>query len=80
MVPFIGPEKMKWWLIINQKRTFVLSRFVRSQAVLQFYSDMTEFALRQRLRTGTQQGSVEKDGEMEDERPGTPTDMRAVDF
>lgn len=41
---------------------------------------MIEFALRQRLRSGLQQGPTEKDEEVENERPGTPTDMREIDF
>ncbi|KAM4716885.1 cyclin Dx [Anableps anableps] len=49
-------------------------------AVLQCYSEMIEFALRQRLRSGLQQGPTEKDEEVENERPGTPTDMREIDF
>ncbi|XP_061568576.1 cyclin Dx [Cololabis saira] len=49
-------------------------------AVLQFYSEKIEDALRQRLRAGLQQGPTEKGEEVEDERPGTPTDMTAVDF
>ncbi|XP_019111564.2 cyclin Dx [Larimichthys crocea] len=49
-------------------------------AVLQCYSDMIEYALRQRLRSGLQQGPMEKDEEVENERPGTPTDMREIDF
>ncbi|KAM6904402.1 cyclin Dx [Xenentodon cancila] len=49
-------------------------------AVLQFYSEKIEQALRQRLRRGLQQGPTEKGEEVEDERPGTPTDMRAIDF
>uniref|UniRef100_A0A672Z133 Cyclin Dx n=1 Tax=Sphaeramia orbicularis TaxID=375764 RepID=A0A672Z133_9TELE len=49
-------------------------------AVLQCYSEMIEYALRQRLRSGLQQGPMEKDEEMEPERPGTPTDMREIDF
>ncbi|XP_034749346.1 cyclin Dx [Etheostoma cragini] len=48
--------------------------------VLQYYSDMIEYALRQRLRSGLQQGPMEKDEEVENERPGTPTDMREIDF
>ncbi|XP_033500398.1 cyclin Dx [Epinephelus lanceolatus] len=48
--------------------------------VLQCYSDMIEYALRQRLRSGLQQGPTEKDEEVEHERPGTPTDMREIDF
>lgn len=50
------------------------------QAVLQCYSDMIEYALRQRLRSGLHQGPTEKDEEVENERPGTPTDMREIDF
>ncbi|XP_068435542.1 cyclin Dx [Clinocottus analis] len=46
--------------------------------VLQCYSDMIEYALRQRLSSGLQQGKEEE--EVEDERPGTPTDMREIDF
>ncbi|XP_041673453.1 cyclin Dx [Cheilinus undulatus] len=49
-------------------------------AVLQCYSEMIEYALRQRLRSGLQQGPMEKDEEVETERPGTPTDMREIDF
>ncbi|KAF3699812.1 G1/S-specific cyclin-D2 [Channa argus] len=49
-------------------------------AVLQCYSEMIEYALRQRLRSGHQQGPMEKDEEVENERPGTPTDMRDIDF
>ncbi|XP_074553451.1 cyclin Dx [Halichoeres trimaculatus] len=49
-------------------------------AVLQCYSDMIEYALRQRLRSGLQQGPMEKGEELETERPGTPTDMRDIDF
>ncbi|XP_028454322.1 cyclin Dx [Perca flavescens] len=48
--------------------------------ILQCYSDMIEYALRQRLRSGLQQGPMEKDEEVENERPGTPTDMREIDF
>ncbi|KAK0148688.1 G1/S-specific cyclin-D3 [Merluccius polli] len=44
--------------------------------VLQCYSEMIEYALRQRLRTEP----MEKDAEVEDERAGTPTDMREIDF
>lgn len=51
-----------------------------SQVVLECYSDMIEYALRQRLRSGLQQGPMEKDEEVETERPGTPTDMREIDF
>ncbi|KAM8723643.1 cyclin Dx [Acanthopagrus schlegelii] len=49
-------------------------------AVLQCYSEMIEYGLRQRLRIGLQQGPMEKDEEVENERPGTPTDMREIDF
>ncbi|KAM7371554.1 hypothetical protein PAMP_008779 [Pampus punctatissimus] len=49
-------------------------------AVLQCYSEMIEYALQQRLRSGLQQGPVEKDDELENERAGTPTDMREIDF
>ncbi|XP_071763684.2 cyclin Dx [Centroberyx gerrardi] len=48
--------------------------------VLQCYSEMIEYALRQRLRSGLQEGPMEKDEEVEDERAGTPTDMREIDF
>lgn len=51
-----------------------------SQIVLQFYSEMIEYGLRQRLRSGLQQLPTEKDEEVESERPGTPTDMREIDF
>lgn len=40
---------------------------------------MIEGALDQRLRGGLQRGPTEKGEELE-ERPGTPTDMRDVDF
>ncbi|XP_022595423.1 G1/S-specific cyclin-D2-like [Seriola dumerili] len=49
-------------------------------AVLQCYSEMIEYTLRQRLRSGLQQGPMEKDEEVENERAGTPTDMREIDF
>ncbi|XP_005726334.1 cyclin Dx [Pundamilia nyererei] len=49
-------------------------------AVLQCYSEMIEYALHQRLRSGLQQGPTEKDEEVENERPGTPTDMREIDL
>ncbi|XP_012707374.2 cyclin Dx [Fundulus heteroclitus] len=49
-------------------------------AVLQCYSEMIELALRQRLRSGLQPGPTEKDQEVEEERPGTPTDMTEIDF
>ncbi|XP_037649565.1 cyclin Dx [Sebastes umbrosus] len=48
--------------------------------MLECYSDMIEYALQQRLRSGLQQGPMEKDEEVETERPGTPTDMREIDF
>lgn len=54
--------------------------FLAIQAVLQCYSEMIEYALRQRLRSGLQQGPTEKDEEVETERPGTPTDMREIDL
>uniref|UniRef100_A0A3Q3A3C8 Cyclin Dx n=1 Tax=Kryptolebias marmoratus TaxID=37003 RepID=A0A3Q3A3C8_KRYMA len=44
------------------------------------YSEMIEFALRQRLRGGLQQGPTEKEEEVENERAGTPTDMREINF
>ncbi|XP_069565161.1 cyclin Dx [Brachyistius frenatus] len=49
-------------------------------AVLQCYSEMVEFGLRQRLSSGVQQSPAEKDDGVESERPGTPTDMREIDF
>ncbi|XP_071323297.1 cyclin Dx [Trachinotus anak] len=49
-------------------------------AVLQCYSEMIEYSLRQRLRSGLRQAPVEKDDEVESERAGTPTDMREIDF
>uniref|UniRef100_A0A8C7CTZ1 Cyclin Dx n=1 Tax=Oncorhynchus kisutch TaxID=8019 RepID=A0A8C7CTZ1_ONCKI len=48
--------------------------------VLQCYSELIEAALKQRLRGGLQDSAMEKDGEIEDERAGTPTDMREIDF
>ncbi|KAF7645182.1 hypothetical protein LDENG_00208810 [Lucifuga dentata] len=48
--------------------------------VLQCYSEMIECVLRQRLRSGLQQGPMEKDEEVENERAATPTDMREIDF
>ena len=52
------------------------------QTVLQCYSEMVEFALRQRLRAGLQEGPMgkEEEEEEEDQRAGTPTDMRDIDF
>ncbi|XP_051904708.1 cyclin Dx [Hippocampus zosterae] len=44
--------------------------------VLQYYSDMIERTLRQRLNSGP----ADKGDELEDERAGTPTDMREIDF
>uniref|UniRef100_A0A3Q3FBG0 Cyclin Dx n=1 Tax=Kryptolebias marmoratus TaxID=37003 RepID=A0A3Q3FBG0_KRYMA len=44
------------------------------------YFEMIEFALRQRLRGGLQQGPTEKEEEVENERAGTPTDMREINF
>lgn len=41
---------------------------------------MIEGALRQRLRSGLEAGVSGKGEEVEDERPGTPTDMRDVNF
>ncbi|KAI5619719.1 cyclin Dx [Silurus asotus] len=51
-------------------------------AVLQFYSEMIEDALRERLRNGRGQDDKEdgKNGGMEDERSSTPTDLREIDF
>ncbi|XP_037544629.1 cyclin Dx [Nematolebias whitei] len=49
-------------------------------AVLQCYSEMIEFALRQRLRGEHHQGPKQQDEEVENERAGTPTDMREIDF
>ncbi|KAM9843123.1 cyclin Dx [Aulostomus maculatus] len=46
--------------------------------VLQAYSQMIERTLQQRLRGGAL--SMEKGDEVEDERAGTPTDMREIDF
>nr|XP_043907435.1 cyclin Dx [Solea senegalensis] len=48
--------------------------------VLQSYSDMIECGLRQRLNSGIQQRHADKDEDVEDERAGTPTDMRDIDF
>ncbi|XP_041823806.1 cyclin Dx [Melanotaenia boesemani] len=61
--------------------TEVLAQLCQTDvAVLQCYSEMVEYALRQRLRSGLQQGPTEKEEEVENERPGTPTDMREIDF
>ncbi|CAN9493088.1 unnamed protein product [Ophioblennius macclurei] len=58
-------------------RTAALAQLCQTdQVVLQCYSEMIEEALRQRLGGGVQQ----KDEEVEDERPGTPIDMRHIDF
>uniref|UniRef100_A0A3Q3A4R2 Cyclin Dx n=1 Tax=Kryptolebias marmoratus TaxID=37003 RepID=A0A3Q3A4R2_KRYMA len=51
-----------------------------AELLLQCYSEMIEFALRQRLRGGLQQGPTEKEEEVENERAGTPTDMREINF
>ncbi|XP_061761603.1 cyclin Dx [Nerophis ophidion] len=48
--------------------------------VLQYYSRMIECALHQRLSSGLAEAPTEKGDEMEDERAGTPTDMREIDF
>ncbi|XP_056144773.1 cyclin Dx [Lampris incognitus] len=48
--------------------------------VLQCYSEMIECALRQRLGDGLQGFPKEKEEEVENERAGTPTDMREIDF
>uniref|UniRef100_A0A8D3A691 Cyclin Dx n=1 Tax=Scophthalmus maximus TaxID=52904 RepID=A0A8D3A691_SCOMX len=48
--------------------------------VLQCYSEMIEYGLHQRLRSGLQQAPTEKGEEVENERAGTPTDMREIDF
>ncbi|XP_067088181.1 cyclin Dx [Osmerus mordax] len=50
------------------------------EVVLQCYSELIDAALTQRLGSGPQSNREEKEGEMEDERAGTPTDMREVDF
>ncbi|XP_055036275.1 cyclin Dx [Misgurnus anguillicaudatus] len=46
-------------------------------AVLQCCTELIEGALRERLRNGPQEG---KDGDIEDERASTPTDLREIDF
>ncbi|XP_029294258.1 G1/S-specific cyclin-D1-like [Cottoperca gobio] len=52
--------------------SYVLAELCQADlAVLQCYSDMIEYALRQRLRSALQQGPMEKDEEVENERPGT---------
>uniref|UniRef100_A0A3B3CF35 Cyclin Dx n=1 Tax=Oryzias melastigma TaxID=30732 RepID=A0A3B3CF35_ORYME len=59
----------------------VLAELCQTDLVLlQCYSEMIENALRQRLRGGLEQAPMEKDEEVESERPGTPTDMREIDF
>uniref|UniRef100_H3C0C4 Cyclin Dx n=1 Tax=Tetraodon nigroviridis TaxID=99883 RepID=H3C0C4_TETNG len=59
----------------------VLAALCRTDvAVLQCCSEMIEGALRQRLRRGLERGASEKEEEVENERPGTPTDMRDIDF
>lgn len=50
------------------------------QVVLQCYSEMVEVALSQRLGRSLQQRPAQKGEEVEDERAGTPTDMRDIDF
>ncbi|XP_012680076.2 cyclin Dx [Clupea harengus] len=50
-------------------------------AVLQYYSDVIEGALQERLQNRGRRGeAVGKDEEVEDERAGTPTDLREIDF
>ncbi|KAM6957211.1 cyclin Dx [Aplochiton taeniatus] len=49
-------------------------------AVLQCFSETIEGALRERLQSGLREAAMDKDGEVEDERAGTPTDMREIDF
>ncbi|XP_023654152.1 cyclin Dx [Paramormyrops kingsleyae] len=53
-------------------------------AVLQYYTDMIEGALSERLRAGRtqqeKQHKAEKDGDVEEERASTPTDLQEVDF
>ncbi|KAJ8347270.1 hypothetical protein SKAU_G00286710 [Synaphobranchus kaupii] len=66
--------------------TTVLSALCRTDmGVLQYYSDLIEGALRERLRNGQrerqrEQKKEDKDGEMEDERASTPTDLREISF
>ncbi|XP_077591263.1 cyclin Dx [Stigmatopora nigra] len=55
----------------------VLAELCRTEpVVLEHYSEMIERALRQRLGSPP----AAKGDEMEDERAGTPTDMREIDF
>ncbi|XP_057673426.1 cyclin Dx [Corythoichthys intestinalis] len=55
----------------------MLAELCRAEpVVLEHYSEMIEHALRQRLGSGP----AAKGDEMEDERAGTPTDMREIDF
>ncbi|XP_041943090.1 cyclin Dx [Alosa sapidissima] len=51
-------------------------------AVLQYYSDVIEGALQERLRNRGRRGETkgEEDEEVEDERASTPTDLREIDF
>ncbi|XP_063072301.1 cyclin Dx [Engraulis encrasicolus] len=55
-------------------------------AVLQYYSDVIEGALQERLRNRGRQGETrgkaeeEEEEEVEDERASTPTDLREIDF
>ncbi|XP_036408063.1 cyclin Dx [Megalops cyprinoides] len=50
-------------------------------AVLQYYTDMIEGALTERLRSGLgEREGEQKDGEMENERSSTPTDLREISF
>ena len=49
--------------------------------MLQYYSDVIEGALQERLQNRGRRGeAVGKDEEVEDERAGTPTDLREIDF
>lgn len=51
------------------------------QAVLQYYSDVIEGALQERLRNRGRRGEAKgEEVEEEDERAGTPTDLREIDF
>ncbi|XP_076853616.1 cyclin Dx [Brachyhypopomus gauderio] len=51
-------------------------------AVLQCYSELIDGALRERLRSGlrNREEEEEKVGGVEEERAGTPTDLREIDF
>lgn len=63
-----------------------VSSFFSQQAVLQYYSDVIEGALQERLRNRGRQGETrgkaeeEEEEEVEDERASTPTDLREIDF